>query len=108
MGGGAVTGSRLSAFLTAFWSLSMAGTPKYVKVTGNPSSDVLALAAAVNALITSFDTHTHKTPTSNPGATSTPTSDAGGSGSTGGTAALTAACPIYDVNTGAAVVYTDG
>lgn len=86
----------------------MAGTPVYVKVTGNPSSDVLALSAAVNALIASFDAHTHKTPTTNPGITSTPISNTPDSGSTGGTAALTTATPIYDVNTGAAITYISG
>lgn len=86
----------------------MAGTAVFVKVTGNPSSDVLALAAAVNQLITDFDAHTHKTPTSNPGTTSTPTSDAGGSGSTGGTAGLTTAAQMKDVATGSLITYTSG
>ena len=86
----------------------MAGNPVYVKVTGNPSSDVLALSAAVNALIASFDAHTHKTPTSNPDITNTPISNTPDSGSSGGTAALTTATPIYDVTTGAAVTYISG
>lgn len=74
----------------------MAGTPQKVRLTGRPKDMIYEMAKAINALIDSFDTHTHKTPTSNPGATSTPTSDAGGSGSTGGTAALTAASKIVD------------
>lgn len=49
-------------------------------------ADLYLLRNTVDALVTNFNSHTHKTPTANPGATSSPTSDAGGSGSTGGTA----------------------
>jgi hypothetical protein len=80
----------------------MAGTPKKVRLTGRPGDDLYAIAQAVNQLITDFDAHKHKTPTTNPGITSTPVSDTSGSGSTGGTAALTTATPIHDANTGAA------
>lgn len=76
----------------------MAGTAQKVRLTGRPKDMIYQMAVSLNALIDSFDTHTHKTPTSNPGATSTPTSDAGGAGSTGGTAALTAASKITDEN----------
>lgn len=51
-------------------------------------ADLVALRNTVDAMVTVFNAHTHKTPTSNPGATSTPTSDAGGSGSSGGTASI--------------------
>ncbi len=81
----------------------MAGTTKQVRVTAQPGSDVYALAQAVNQLITDFDAHKHKTPTTNPGTTSTPVSDASGSGSTGGTAALTTASKLADANTGTTI-----
>jgi hypothetical protein len=80
----------------------MAGTPQKVRLTGHAQSDIYAMARALNQLITDFDAHKHKTPTANPGITSPPVSDASGAGSTGGTAALTTATPIYDANTGAA------
>lgn len=86
----------------------MAGTPVYVKVTGNPSSDLLALAAAFNTLQDFVYSHTHKTPTSNPGITSVGITNTPDSGSTGGTAPTTYATPVYDVNTGAAITYTSG
>lgn len=74
----------------------MAGTTKQIHLQGRLSTEdhLMALTAAVNQLIADFDAHTHKTPTSNPGITSTPTSDAGGSGSTGGTSGLTTASKI--------------
>ena len=76
----------------------MAGTAQKVRLSARPGDMLYQIAVSLNQLIDSFDTHTHKTPTSNPGATSTPTSDAGGSGSTGGTAALTAASKIQTEN----------
>lgn len=44
------------------------------------------LKSDLTANKTAFANHTHKTPTTQPGITSTPTSDAGAAGSTGGTA----------------------
>lgn len=74
----------------------MAGTTINLRVLGRLSSEdqIMCLAAQLNKLIADFDAHTHKTPTSNPGTTSTPTSDAGGAGSSGGTAGLTTASKI--------------
>lgn len=74
----------------------MAGTAQKVRVTARPGSMLYQIAVSLNQLIDSYDQHTHKTPTTNPGATSTPTSDAGGSGSTGGTAFLTSASKIQN------------
>jgi len=86
----------------------MAGTPTLVVVTGNPSSDVLALCAAFNKLQADFYSHTHKTPTSNPGITSIAITNTPDSGSSGGTAIVAPAGQLYDVNTNAAVAYTTG
>ena len=74
----------------------MAGTTVARRETAAAGGTVRQLRVELNKLITdvellrtAFMAHTHKTPTTNPGATSTPTSDAGGSGSTGGTAQTT-------------------
>lgn len=90
----------------------MAGTTVSVDTTGMVGSDVMQLRLEINRLIDdverlrgAFMAHTHRTPTTNPGATSTPNTDAGGAGSTGGTAStvvatagtLTAA-KVADVN----------
>ena len=90
----------------------MAGTTVSVDTTGMQNSDVLQMRLELNRLIDdverlrgAFMAHTHRTPTTNPGATSTPNTDAGGAGSTGGTAStvvatagtLTAA-KVADVN----------
>lgn len=90
----------------------MAGTTLSVGTTGAQGSDVLQLRLELNRVIddlerlrAAFMAHTHRTPTTNPGPTSTPTTDAGGAGSTGGTAStavatagtLTAA-KVADVN----------
>lgn len=90
----------------------MAGTTVSVDTTGMQGGDVLQMRLELNRLIDdverlrgAFMAHTHRTPTTNPGATSTPNTDAGGAGSTGGTAStvvatagtLTAA-KVADVN----------
>lgn len=79
----------------------MAGTAKAVRLSGNPESDIYQLAKSLNQLIADYDAHKHKTPTTNPGTTSTPVSDASGAGSTGGTAFLTSAQPIHQAMGGA-------
>ncbi len=61
---------------------------KKIFVTGLKDDTIRLICEAHNNLVDSFNAHTHKTPTTAPGATSTPTSDAGAAGSTGGTAFL--------------------
>lgn len=76
----------------------MAGTTVSVDTTGMQGSDVLQLRLEMNRVIddmerlrAAFMAHTHRTPTTNPGSTSTPNTDAGGAGSTGGTASTAVA-----------------
>ncbi len=73
----------------------MAGTTRDATSTGMIGSEVDELVRTVNRLVTDVETlraafmgHTHRTPTTNPGATSTPNTDAGGAGSAGGTAVV--------------------
>lgn len=80
----------------------MAGTITKVRLEGRPGDYLYEIAKTLNQLIADYDAHKHKTPTTNPGTTSTPVSDASGSGSTGGTAFATTASPIGDP-TGTAV-----
>lgn len=76
----------------------MAGTTVTTDVTGMLGSDVYQIRLELNRVIDdlerlrgAFMAHTHRTPTTNPGPTSTPTTDAGGAGSTGGTASTVVA-----------------
>lgn len=80
----------------------MAGTAVNTKVLSVAGSDLRAAVASVNALVVdvealrtglaalaaAFNAHTHKTPTSNPGFTSIPNTDASGAGSSGGASAV--------------------
>ena len=76
----------------------MAGTTVNATPVGMPGSSLAALRLEFNKLVddverlrAAFMAHTHRTPTTNPGATSTPTTDAGGAGSSGGTASTVVA-----------------
>lgn len=61
----------------------MAGTPVKVRLTGNYYGDVVAMARALNQLITDFDAHTHGGITVGAAASGVPS-------------ALTTATPIRD------------
>jgi hypothetical protein len=91
----------------------MAGTTVSVDTTGMLGSDVYQIRLELNRVIDDMETlraafmaHTHRTPTTNPGSTSTPNTDAGGAGSTGGTASTAVATAA--TLTGAKVSDTNG
>ena len=73
----------------------MAGTPLKVTLTGNPSSDVMACASVINAIIAYLDTHTHSGVTT-------------GAGNSGAVTTATTATPIYDAATNSAITYLNG